>query len=267
MADFSLRTVEAGARRSGTVLSDPPSDPLAYHALSAFMLDIAVRELGPEASKSARRARLATMEALAVFLSPDGDVSWLGRGQAQVWVPALAAAALVAGARAHPARAPRYLGAARVALRRLERLHATRDRGFDVVPGAPERTTTNGIDPYVHTVAYNGLTLFGLGVARDSLRDVRGRTPLRKPPATRRLRVADPEGTGLGIVANRRVWLGRPRLPPQHQRPAPRLRPARAQAAHARRRLARHARRAAAHGREPGVRRARARAPRHRDLP
>ena len=207
VADFSLRTVEAGARRTGTVLSDPPSDPLAYHALSAFMLDIAVRELGPDASKSARRAREATMEALAVFLSPDGDVSWLGRGQAQVWVPALAAAALAAGARAHPARAPRYLGAARVAVRRLERLHATADRGFDVVPGVPERTTTNGIDPYVHTVAYNGLTLLGLGVARDSLRDVPGRTPLRKPPATRRLRVADPEGTGLGIVANGRVWL------------------------------------------------------------
>ena len=208
VADFSLRTVEAGARRSGTVLSDPPADPLAYHALSAFMLDIAVRELGPEASEPARRARAATLEALAVFLAPDGDVSWLGRGQAQVWVPALAAAALAAGARAHPARAPRYLGAARLALRRLQRLHATRDRGFDVVPGVPGRTTTNGIDPYVHTVAYNGLTLLGLGVARDSLADVPRRTPVRKPPATRRLRVADPEGTGLGIVANRRVWLG-----------------------------------------------------------
>ena len=136
VADFGLRAAEAGRSRRGTVLSDPPSDPTAYHALSAFMLDLAVRELGPDASRSARRTRRATLEALALLVSPAGNASYLGRGQDQVWVPAVTAAALAAGARAFPARAPRYLGAARAALRRLERRHATRDRGFDVVPHA-----------------------------------------------------------------------------------------------------------------------------------
>src|SRR5215207_608578 len=207
IADFGLRGTEAGAPRRGTILSDPPSDPVAYHALSAFMLDLAVGELGREASRSARRAHRATLEALAVLVTPDGDVSYLGRGQAQVWVPAVAAAALAAGARAFPARAPRYLGAARAALRRLERLHATRDRGFDVVPDVSGRATTAGLDPYVHTVAYNGLALFGLGVARDSLRRVPGTTPVRKPPAARRFAVADPDATGLGVTGNGRTWM------------------------------------------------------------
>ncbi len=143
------------------MLSDPPSDPTAYHALSAFMLDLAVRELGPDASRSARRTRRATLEALALLVSPAGTRATSAAARTQVWVPAIAAAALAAGARAFPARAPRYLGAARAALRRLERRHATRDRGFDVVPHAGRRATTAGLDPYVHTVAYNGLALFG----------------------------------------------------------------------------------------------------------
>ena len=207
VADFGLRATEAGASRRGTVLSDPPSDPTAYHALSAFMLDLAVRELGPGAAKAAKRARRATLEALAVLVSPAGNASYLGRGQDQVWVPAMTAAALAAGARAFPARAPRYLGAARAALHRLKRLHATRDRGFDVVPGASRRTTAAGIDPYVHTVAYNGLALFALTAARDALRRVPGRTRVRKPPAARALAVSDAGATGLGIVSDGRTWM------------------------------------------------------------
>ena len=207
VTDFGLRATEAGVGRRGTVLSDPPSDPTAYHALSAFMLDLAVRELGPDASPSARRAHRATLEALALLVAPDGDVSYLGRGQAQVWVPALAAGALAAGARAFPARGPRYLGAARAALRRLERLHATRDRGFDVVPGAGARATADGLDPYVHTVAYNGLALFGLGVAREALLRIPGRTPVRGGPGARSVTVADAGATGLGVTGDGRGWM------------------------------------------------------------
>ena len=207
VADFGLRATAAGVGRRGAVLSDPPSDPTAYHALSAFMLDLAVRELGEDAARAAHRAHRATLEALALLLSPDGDASYLGRGQAQVWVPALAAGALAAGARAFPARAPRYLGAARAAIRRLERLHATRDRGFDVVPGAAARATTAGLDPYVHTVAYNGLALFGLGVARDALRRVPRRMPVRAAPGARALMLADPDATGLGVTGDGHTWM------------------------------------------------------------
>ena len=127
------------------------------------MLDLAVRELGPDASRSARRTRRATLEALALLVSPDGDASYLGRGQdAGVGARHRGGGARRRRARPSPPARRRYLGAARAALRRLERRHATRDRGFDVVPHAGRRATTAGLDPYVHTVAYNGLALFGL---------------------------------------------------------------------------------------------------------
>jgi hypothetical protein len=191
------------------VLSDPPADPLAYHALTAFMLREAVTQLGPAASPSARRAARETMDALSVLMSPDGDTSYLGRGQGQTWVPALAAGALAAGARdvaaSQPVRAGRYLAGARRALQRLAVLHAS-PQGFQVVPGALTRTTTAGIDAYAHTVAYNGLALFGLTQALDALAAIPA-AQIGRLPADGRLAVADERASGLAVVGNRRVWL------------------------------------------------------------
>jgi hypothetical protein len=215
VVDHATR-VRVGSRRlRGTVLSDPPADPLAYHALSTFMLSEAVAELGPAASRAARRVRRETTNALAALLAPDGDASYLGRGQDQVWVPALAAAALANGARAaacrHPARAVRYLGAAQRAVQRLERLHAG-PQGLQLVPGASTRATADGIDGYAHTVAYNGLALFGLTAALDALAKIPA-APIGKPPAERRLSVSDEDGSGLGVVSDGRVWLAVHRTP------------------------------------------------------
>ena len=107
----------------------------------------------------------ATLDALSAVVAPDGAADYLGRGQGNVWVPAATVAAMVAGATLHPERAARYLGVARVALARLRALHLTSDRGLLVVPGA--RVGYDGIDPYVHTVAYNGLALWALAVAAE----------------------------------------------------------------------------------------------------
>ncbi len=140
-------------------------------------------------------------------MAPDGDVSYLGRGQSQVWVPALTAAALLKGARSlattDPTRAARYLAGAQQALQRLATLHQA-PYGFLVVPGA--RTTVNGLDFYVNTLAYNGLTLFGLQIAADA---ATGLPPLPAvpPPSHTPLRVHDPEGSGLGILATGRHWM------------------------------------------------------------
>lgn len=209
VADHGLTALVGRRRVQGTVLSDPPADPLAYHALTAFMLREAVAQLGRAASPSARRAARESMEALSVLLSPDGDASYLGRGQGQVWVPALAAGALAAGAHdvaaTQPRRAGRYLAGARRALRRLVALHAG-PRGLQVVPGALTRTTTAGIDPYAHTVAYNGLALFGLTQALDALAPIPA-VRIRRPPADGKLAVRDERASGLGIVGDGRVWL------------------------------------------------------------
>ena len=202
--------LSAAARLRGTVLSDPPADPLAYHALTTFMLREAVTQLGPRASRSARRAMRETLDALSVLISPDGDTSYLGRGQGQTWVPAIAAAALAGGARdiaaAQPVRAGRYLAGAQRAIQRLAALHAG-PQGLQVVPGALARTTTAGIDAYAHTVAYNGLALFGAHAgARLARRDPGGADrPAARRPAPRRAATSAP--AGWASSSNGRVWL------------------------------------------------------------
>jgi hypothetical protein len=209
IADHALQAKAGRTRLRGTVLSDPPADPLAYHTLTTFMLREAVAQLGPAASRSARRAMRETMDALSVLVSPDGDTSYLGRGQGQTWVPALAAAALAGGARdvaaTHPARAARYLAGAQRAVRRLAVQHAG-PQGLQVVPGALTRSTTAGIDAYAHTVAYNGLALFGLTQALDSLAAIPA-VPIGRLPADGRVAVADERASGIGIVGNGNVWL------------------------------------------------------------
>jgi hypothetical protein len=209
VADHALLAKSGKLWLHGTVLSDPPADPLAYHTLSTFMLREAVALLGPAASRSARRARREMLDALSVLVSPDGDTSYLGRGQGQTWVPALAAAALAGGARdvaaTQPVRAGRYLAGAQRALRRLAALHAG-PQGLQVVPGALSRTSTAGIDAYAHTVAYNGLALFGLTQALDALAAIPA-LPIGRLPADGRLAVSDERASGMAVVGNGRVWL------------------------------------------------------------
>jgi hypothetical protein len=202
-----------GERMRGTFLSDPELNTTAYHGLTAFMLSEAVAQLGPAASRSARRVSRETLDTLALLVAPDGDMSYLGRGQGQTWIPALVAGAMANGARdaatRDPARAARYLAVAQRAVRRLRTLHAS-PQGFRLVPGA--RTTVDGIDGYAHTVAYNGLALFGLTVALDAL-EATPDLPIARLPGARRLAVQDSGTSGLGVVGNGRVWLAVHRKP------------------------------------------------------
>jgi hypothetical protein len=213
VVDHRVRGRIGALRVRGSLLSDPGLNTTAYHALSSFMLSEAVDQLGPEASRKALRVSRETLDTLAALVAPDGDMSYLGRGQGQTWVPALVAGAMANGARdaalRDPARAARYLAVAQHAVRRLAVLHAS-PQGFRVVPG--ERSTTAGIDGYAHTVAYNGLALFGLTVAQDALAETPD-IPIGPLPAGRRLAVTDPAMTGLGVVSSGRVWLAVHRKP------------------------------------------------------
>jgi hypothetical protein len=208
VVDHGVHARIGSARMRGSLLSDPQLNTTAYHALSSFMLSEAVAQLGPEASPAARRAQRETLDTLAALVAPDGDMSYLGRGQGQTWVPALVAGAMANGARKvarrHPARAARYLAVARRAVHRLAALYAS-PQGFRLVPG--DRTTADGIDGYAHTVAYNGLALFGLTVALDALETIPGVRVGRRVPAERRLAVEDAGMSGLGVVSDGRVWL------------------------------------------------------------
>jgi hypothetical protein len=209
IVDHRVRARIGHTHFRGSYLSDPGMNPLAYHALSTFMLSQAVTQLGPAASRSARRAKRETMDTLAALVAPDGDMTYLGRGQGQTWVPGIVAGALASGARdvaaTRPRRAARYLAAAQRAVERLARLHAS-PQGFQLVPGAATRTTAEGIDSYAHTVAYNGLAMFGLTAALDALAAIPA-TRIGKPPAERRLALRDSATSGLGVISSGRVWL------------------------------------------------------------
>ena len=202
----ALRTVNVTVPRVTSrdgYLSDPGSHPLAYHVLSTLMLAEAVSLLGPRASPAARRTLRAMLDTLSSVVAPDGAADYLGRGQGNVWVPAATVAAMVAGAAFVPDRAARYLGVARLALARLRALHLTADRGLLVVPGV--REGYDGIDPYVHTVAYNGLALWALTVAVER---AAGLDAVAGPaPAEGRLRYTDRTGSGLAVVATGGTWM------------------------------------------------------------
>ncbi|WP_320669856.1 hypothetical protein [Patulibacter defluvii] len=213
IADGRLRARTGGATVRGSVLSDPPNDPLAYHALSTWMLAQSVAELGASASSSARRALRETLDALSVLIAPDGEIAWYGRGQAQVWTLAMAAAAGAEGARAfrgQPALAGRYLAVTRVALQRLRERHRE-STGLlalvDTWPGGGSRRNVRGIDPYAGSVVYGGLAQLALWKASDAIEAIPGLAagPL---PADDELRVSDPRASRLAVVRRGRVWFG-----------------------------------------------------------
>jgi hypothetical protein len=104
-----------------------------------------------------------------------------------------------------PVRAGRYLAGAQRALRRLAALYPSA-QGLQVVPGAAARTSTAGIDAYAHTVAYNGLALFGLTQALDSLAAIPA-VPIGRLPADGRLAVSDERASGIAVVGDGRAWL------------------------------------------------------------
>jgi hypothetical protein len=209
LVNHKLRASGPFGLMRGTLLSDPERNQLAYHALCTFMLGQAVRELGPDASPGAVRVLKETLDSLSVLVSPDGDMSYMGRGQAQVWVPALTAGAMMEGARimaaTDPTRAGRYLTVAQRAIARLRTRHLYAS-GLQLVPGAATRATTNGIDDYANTVAYNGLAMFGLAVAADAGAKL---PPLAagRMPADRTLAVADSARSGMGVVADGQTWM------------------------------------------------------------
>ena len=247
---------DRGRRRSrGTVLSDPPADPTAYHALSTFMLEQAVRAARCRGLAPPRlRARREALDALALLVAPAGDASYLGRGQDQVWVPAITAAALAAGARTRSPRpgAPALPRRRRAALRRLDGSTHARPAASTRPRRAPPYDDRRDRPLRPHGRLQRPRAVRARPPRCDALAAIPGRAG-RKPPAGRRALSA--AGRARRDRPRRRRGRphldGRPRDPPQHERPAPRLRPTRARSA-ARPRLARPARPAPAHGGHPG---------------
>jgi hypothetical protein len=164
-----------------TVLSDPPSNPIAYHGLTAGFLARGIELLGVRASASARTTLAKMARASAHIAAPDGDLAWSGRSQQQAWVLPLSAYAAL-GARTEDA-----LPLADAAVKRLVSLHRGGPHGLAITPtlaagadGASLRADL-GIDWYASTAAYTGLTTMGANWLAERLEAARPSPGQRLP--------------------------------------------------------------------------------------
>jgi hypothetical protein len=192
------------------ILSDPSENPLAYHALSTVMLGRAILILGSQAPADARSAFARTAEALVGLMAPDGDDTYIGRGQGQVWTVAAAidALAIAAELTTDPLWRGRYLSAAAVALARLEALYPTSGSGFPLVPrlaGVAHPGGYRGVDHYANTVEYNGLALWELDDAAARIASAQPATaqPL---PANGAGVFVDPSHARFAAVTHGTLW-------------------------------------------------------------
>lgn len=162
----ALQTVQNGRGDSVFVLSDPPTNPLAYHALSYGLLARAIVLLGRRASPAVRDVLRRMTDASWSLAGPDGDISYWGRSQEQAWAQAFTAygAEVAAGRERVAARAARDRGVAVRVLDRLAAQYPLTPAGLALTPalGRDPITGREGLDSYAHMVDYNGLALVGL---------------------------------------------------------------------------------------------------------
>ena len=161
------------------VLSDPPSYPLAYHALSCGMFARAVDLLGDRVSSSGRDALRAMVRASWWLAGPDGDLAWMGRSQEQAWALAAAAYAAEVAAAApgsDAAQDARFRALSARALQRLHDAYAIGPTGLWIVPALARDPVAGlrGLDHYAGASVYCGLTLVALNWVISALggRDV-----------------------------------------------------------------------------------------------
>lgn len=192
----------------GGLLSDPPRNPFAYHALSTMMLGEVLDELGPAAPAAATNAYERATRALLVLAAPNGDLTYFGRGQGQVWVPAVVAAASARAAEqaTDDAQQGRFLALAEASLTRLRSVYGVGAVGLPLVPGASDAVTLSArqVDPYATTRGYNGLAVFALDRASATLRRV-GATATRVP-SQRPGVVQSPKQSGVTTMTRGGLW-------------------------------------------------------------
>jgi hypothetical protein len=192
------------------VLSDQPTYPLAYHALSVAMLARSLDLLGRRAPRAAVAAFERGMLAQAAFAGPDGDIAYLGRAQGQSWALAATAYASESCVRrfrsAAPGTASICAGLADRVVDRLERTHGFRRGMLAIVPRfRREPASWAGLEHYVRVATFNGLTGAFLGRAADA---AHGATSVRAAPLPLDAEgaFADHDRARLAVVRHGRSW-------------------------------------------------------------
>jgi hypothetical protein len=201
-------TLRVGKTRltEGAVLSDPSRDPTAYLALSTTMLGRAIELLGAPAPATMLAFRRAVV-ALLGLVAPDGDISYMGRGQEQVWTMASAAAACAMAMRLLPAEAAIASRCEGLVVTELGALAKRRASGTFGIPVVPRVTWQRGVDHYVNRIDYNGLCVYLLNVLSDTLSSLADPGEAPVPGAVEGEWFTDPGGTGVATTQHGGTWL------------------------------------------------------------
>jgi hypothetical protein len=194
-----------GTRLTGAVLSDPTRDATAYLALSAMMLGRAL-ELAVRPPPSALRAFQRAIVALLGLTAPDGDISYMGRGQGQVWTIASAAAACALAMRLLPAQRAITSRCEGLIDTELAALTIRRSLGGVGIATVPRLTWTRGVDGYVNRTDYNGLCVYALNLTADALNGLPDPGERVLPAGTSGEQFIDAGGPGLATTSHGDIW-------------------------------------------------------------
>jgi hypothetical protein len=199
-----------GTVRGLGVLSDQPTYPLAYHALSIAMLARSLDLLGPRAPRAAVAAFEHGMLAQAAFAGPDGDIAYLGRAQGESWALAATAYASESCARRFRSAAPETASICAAlgdrVVDRIARVHGFRRGMLAIVPRfRREPISWAGLEHYVRVATFNGLTGMFLGWAAGAARGASG-VRARPLPLDADGAFADHDRARLAVVRHGRTW-------------------------------------------------------------
>ncbi|MGI9082280.1 MAG: hypothetical protein ACR2FZ_08375, partial [Thermoleophilaceae bacterium] len=161
------------AGTSEFVLSDPDTNPAAYHALSFALYARATRLLGRRASRRNRAVLRELARTTEQIVAPDGDLAYWGRSAQQVWTLAAAAygLAVTAGLPGFDSTVrTKYYALADRLLRRLG-TYGVGARGEWLTPALKQdfAAGSRSLDPYARATEYTGLALVTLNWADQLL--------------------------------------------------------------------------------------------------
>jgi hypothetical protein len=192
----------AGARE----LSDPGSEPLAYHLFSCALLEL-IAEADPAAiTPAVARLRERAARYALELMAPDGQLSYAGRSLDQSWVQAAGADLGARQAVLDPARAGQWRSFAERALSYLMHTYPPRPDGIlPIVPGLLVDWSPSIMDSYAALDQYEGLTLWFLSDALEHW-PATGARRARLPVDTSDYLVGDLRSSGLAWGRSGDVW-------------------------------------------------------------
>jgi hypothetical protein len=202
-------TLTLGTERiQAATLSDPTTNPTAYLALSTMMLGRALELYAKAPPRATMLSFRRAVVALLGLAGPDGAISYLGRGQGQVWTFASAAASCALAIRLLPGRSPVASRCEGLVETELQALAARRSLGgFGIATvRRPGWIHGEGVDHYANATDYNGLCVYALNVLADALDGVSDPGELLTPGAVDGEGFSDPHGSGVATTNRDGLW-------------------------------------------------------------